>query len=177
MEKKPIVSKKSVFILISALILRVGMAKRKSRKSRAVSRRRTQSISLINTAELLVTTNILTQGLFNANIGQFVTGKHHNNISGGTPFYNPSTTDSIITLPELFGMDGKNSRGQRVAVFADPSAALATITANAKMNAVPMIMQTVGAKVFFTVLKRGTRKQRTFINKGFRMVGLNEVKA
>ena len=56
-------------------------------------------------------------------------------------------------------------------------AALATITANAKANAVPMIMQTVGAKVFFTVLKRGTRKQRSFINKGFRMVGLNEVKA
>ncbi len=152
------------------------MAKRKSRKSRA-PRRRTSSISLVNTAELFVTTNILTQGLFNSNLVQFVTGKHDNNMSGVTPFYNPSMTDSVITLPELFGVDGKDSRGNRSAVFADPSRALATITANAKANAVPMIMQTVGAKVFFTVLKRGTRKQRSFINKGFRMVGLNEVKA
>ena len=152
------------------------MAKRKGRKSKP-SRRRTSSISLVNTAELFVTTNILTQGLFNANLVQFVTGKHDNNMSGVTPFYNPSSSDSIITLPEIFGVDGKNSRGQGVAVYANPSAALATITANAKANAVPMIMQTVGAKVFFTVLKRGTRKQRSFINKGFRMVGLNEVKA
>ena len=151
-------------------------AKRKGRKT-TTRRRSTKSINLLNAAEMFVTTSILTQNLFNANLVQFVTGKHHNNMSGVMPFYNPSTTDDIITLPELFGRDYiSTSSGKPVSVTADPAAALATITANARRNFVPLVTQTVGAKVFFTVVKRMTGQQRRFLNSGFKMVGLKEVK-
>ena len=165
------------------------MARRKGKKKSRSPRRK--SINLLNTAELLVTSNIMTQGLFNANLLEFATGRTQQvSMGSGGQFYtayNPSTSDSVITLPELIGLDvagGKygTSRGALVTVAgrsfaADPAAAMATITANAKANAVPMIMQTVGAKVFFTVAKKVTRKQRTAINKGFKFLGLNEVRA
>ncbi len=165
------------------------MARRKSkRKTRS---RRRSSINLMNTAELLVTSNILTQGLFNANLMEFATGRTQQvSMSQGGQFYtaySPSTSDSVITLPELLGMDaaaGKfgTTSGSIVtrggySFAANPAMAMATITANAKANAMNMIIQTVGTKVFFKVAKKVTSKQRSAINKGLNFVGLKEVRA
>lgn len=146
---------------------------------------------MLNTAELIVTSNILTNGLFNANLMQFATGRTTQvSMGAGGQFYtayNPSSTDSVITLPELLGLDVAggtftSTRGQLVkqsgrSFAADPSAALGVITANAKANAATMVMQTVGAKVFFKVAKKVTSKQRSAINKGFNFLGLKEVRA
>jgi len=40
----------------------------------------------------------------------------------------------------------------------------------------PMLVQTVGTKVFFNILKKATTKQRSMINMGFKAVGVKEVK-
>ena len=143
----------------------------------------------MNTAELVVTSNILTTGLFNANLFEFVTGKT-DFTAGNTTYagiYRPSPNDSVLTLPEILGFDtvaGKltsttgtvyNSRA--MAVDFNPARTIATVTANAKMNAGSMIMQTIGAKVFFKVAKKVTSKQRSAINKGLNFVGLKEVRA
>jgi len=163
------------------------MARRKTRKTR---RRRSTGVNLLNAAELYVQTSILTQGLFNANVIQFITGKGP--ITGpGTlgvvgNAYSPSTTDSVITLPELLGMDPKATTitgptGYRMSIkggsfAADPSAALATISANVRMNAGQMIIQTVGTRAAFAIAKKLTTKQRSMMNRGFKAVGLREVR-
>ena len=163
------------------------MAKRKGRKTR---RRRSAGVNLLNAAELYVQTSILTQGMFNANVVQFITGKTPV-IGPGTTgnlgnAYNPSNTDSVITLPELLGMDPKGTTlqgptGYRMSLkggsfAADPSAALATISANVRMNAGQMIVQTIGTRAAFAIAKKLTTKQRGMVNKGFKVIGLREVR-
>ena len=165
----------------------VGMAKRKGRKKS--TRRRTKSINILNTAELVVTSNILTTGLFNANLFEFVTGKT-NYTAGPMNYgstYRPILDDNILTLPEIFGLDmarqkltsqtGYVANLNPVVVDFNPARTMAIVTANAKVNAGSMIMQTIGAKVFFKVAKRVTTKQRSAINKGLNFVGLKEVRA
>lgn len=162
------------------------MARRRGRKKTTTRRRR--SFNLLNAAELYVQTSILTNGMFNANPIQFVTGRtavHAGIAPVGQPNYFPNTGDSVITLPELFGVDytkagRQGSQGPSMtstgSFTADPSKALATITANAKANIVPMLVQTVGTKIFFNVLKKATTKQRSMLNMGFKAVGVREVR-
>lgn len=163
------------------------MAKRKSRKTR---RRRSTGFNLLNAAELYVQTSILTQGMFNANVLQFITGRTPVVGPGTTGVlgnaYSPSSTDSVITLPELLGMDATASTligpsGYKMRVgggsfAADPSAALATISSNVRMNAGQMIIQTVGTRAAFAVAKKLTTRQRSMVNKGFKAIGLREVR-
>lgn len=162
------------------------MAKRKSRKTR---RRRSTGFNLLNAAELYVQTSILTQGMFNANVLQFITGRTPVVGPGTTGVlgnaYSPSSTDSVITLPELLGMDAQATTlqgptGYRMKIggsfAADPSAALATISANVRMNAGQMIIQTVGTRAAFAVAKKLTTRQRSMVNKGFKAIGLREVR-
>ena len=59
---------------------------------------------------------------------------------------------------------------------ADPSAALATISANVRMNAGQMIVQTIGTRAAFAIAKKLTTKQRGMVNKGFKVIGLREVR-
>jgi len=165
------------------------MAKKRGR--RKTQRRSRRSFNLLNAAELYVQTSILTNGMFNANPVQFITGRTPYLVPRGTVgvignAYQPSNTDSVITLPELFGVDSSKttlvgSTGYTATIggrsfAADPSAALATITANTKANLMPMLVQTVGTKVFFNILKKATTKQRSMINMGFKAVGVKEVK-
>lgn len=161
------------------------MARRRTRKKTTTRRRR--SFNLVNAAELYVQTSILTAGMFNVNPIQFITGRtavHAGIAPIGAPSYFPNTGDSVITLPELLGVDYTTSRQgsqgpsmtSTKSFTADPSKALATITANAKANLVPMVVQTVGTKIFFNVLKKATSKQRSMINKGFKAVGVREVR-
>jgi hypothetical protein len=161
------------------------MARRKTRKTR---RRRSTGFNLLKGAELYVQTSILTQGMFNANVLEFITGKTTYQAGSQTyqGAYIPSTTDSVITLPELLGMDPKaqqyvsttgNKFSYRGGSFAaDPSAALATISSNVRMNAGQMIIQTIGTRAAFAVAKKLTTQQRSMINKGFKSIGLREVR-
>jgi len=143
----------------------------------------------MNTAELLVTSNILTTGLFGTNLIEFATGK--TNVTYGTQTYNsiyrPVSSDLILTLPEILGFDtagglmtstgGQVYNARAMEVSFDPARTMAVVTTNAKANAGSMIMQTIGAKVFFKVAKKVTSKQRSAINKGFNFLGLKEVRA
>lgn len=160
------------------------MARRKTRKTR---RRRSTGVNLLNAAELYVQTSILTMGAFNANPIQFITGrtKVHAGIAPyGAPSYFPNTSDSVITLPELLGMDAQkivsrsptSTKTSPIAFTADPSKALATIGANVRANAGQMIVQTVGTRAAFAIAKRLTTKQRSMMNRGFKAVGLKEVR-
>jgi len=72
------------------------MARRKSKRS---PRKSAKKINLLSVAEAVVVANAVTQGLFNTNAMEFVTGRI------GTNAYSPSNTDNIITLPELLGLD------------------------------------------------------------------------
>lgn len=160
------------------------MARR--RMKRKTTRRRKSAFNLFNAAELYVQTSILTQGAFNVNPIQFITGRtavHAGVAPIGAPSYFPNTSDSVITLPELIGLDPTLQRGSgstavmsKKSFAADPSAALATISANVRANAGQMIVQTIGTRAAFAVAKRFTTKQRSMINNGFKMVGLKEVK-
>lgn len=164
------------------------MARRRTRKR--TTRRRSAGVNILNAAELYVQTSILTQGMFNANPIQFITGKTPVVGPGTTGVlgsaYNPSSTDSTLTLPELLGMDPKATTlqgptGYRMSIkggsfAADPSAALAVISSNVRMNAGQMIVQTVGTRAAFAIAKKLTTKQRSMMNKGFRAIGLKEVR-
>lgn len=144
------------------------MARRNGKKT--TRRRRSKSFNLLKGAEMFATTAILTQNLFNANPIEFVTGRTVQG-SGIPATYRPSSFDSVITLPEIFGVDPK---GQ--SFTADPTRVLATVTANARANMVPLLTQTIATKVFFNVLKKATSTQRSFINQGLNMVGVKEVR-
>jgi hypothetical protein len=162
------------------------MARRRNR--RKTTRRRKAAFNLFNAAELYVQTSILTMGAFNVNPIQFITGRtavHAGIAPVGAPSYFPNSSDSVITLPELIGLDYTKAGRQgtqgpsmtsKGSFAADPSLALATISANVRANAGQMIIQTLGTRAAFAVAKRFTTKQRSMMNKAFKTVGLKEVK-
>jgi hypothetical protein len=159
------------------------MAKRKGKANR---RRPRQSISLINTVKTLAVANVFTQGAANANLMQFFTGRtDHPTMSGGVSYYQPDNADSIITLPELLGMDRKARKGADGVFYppithtASPTMALATVQQNIKDNALSMgvsaVITIAGFKVADRVLAKSGIKRG--VNKTMKFIGLNEVKA
>ena len=75
------------------------MARRKSKRS---PRKSAKKLNILGVAEAVVVANAVTQGLFNTNAVEFITGRTSS--SKGTGYF-PSNADNIITLPELLGMD------------------------------------------------------------------------
>lgn len=157
-----------------------------ARKRKATSRRRTrQSISLINTAKTLAVANVFTQGAANTNLFEFFTGRVENpNMSGGSAYYQPDNADSIITLPELLGIDRKATTQNGVFYppkvhTASPSMAIAQVQNNIKENALSMgisaVVTIAGFKVADRVLAKSGIKRG--VNKTMKFIGLNEVKA
>ena len=69
--------------------------KRNSKKPR---RKTQKKLNLLGVAESVVIANVVTEGLFNCNALQFVTGK---GTVAGYDGYMPRNTDAVITLPEL----------------------------------------------------------------------------
>ena len=159
------------------------MAKRKSKAKRSRSRR--QTFSILGTAKTLAVANVLTQGAANSNLFEFVTGRMSNpNMSGGTAYYQPNNADSIITLPELLGIDRKARTVGGVFYppmthTASPSMAITQMTNNIKENAVSMgvsaVVTIAGFRIADKVLGKAGIKRG--VNKTMRFIGLNEVKA
>jgi len=141
------------------------MARRKKNKTRS---RRFRGFNLWNAAESLVQANIVTQNVFGTDPLGFLVGKttagyfpthlRHSNLDG-----------TQISLAELLGINATtagDAANQRAAAWR-----------LAKANAIPMLMQTVGARIGFSVAKKLTRGFRSDLNKGIKMVGLqNEVR-
>jgi len=116
------------------------MAPRK--KARRV--RRTRSFSLTNAAFSLGYANILTSGIFGANLAEFVLGRD----SGG--FGSPALSGPGISFQELIGIaaGGGSAAGGN----------LATIQSNLKQNLPSMLIQSVTLSVTERVFKSVMRR-------------------
>lgn len=156
------------------------MARRKTAQKR---RTRKKTLSLTNTAQGLIVGNAMVKGITNANLYQFFSGKTDSVI--GTA-YNPTVYDSVITLPELFGVDrylqkGRTSSGQSYQLTAqkvDPSLQLDTMRENLMNNWFEMASTAIVVPIGFKIGKKVASKTGLTrgVNKIFKMAGLGEVR-
>lgn len=155
------------------------MARRKTKKTRRSSPKRT---NILNIAQSVILGNAVTQGLFNTNMYEFVTGR----ISGA---YNPGQDGgSNITLPELLGAGMGQNVGATTTVFGGqtytsggssvgyggtaPGQLGATVMNNFKANAVSTLTTLVVTPIAFKVISKLASKPRREFNKLARTVGL-----
>jgi hypothetical protein len=118
--------------------------------------------------------NSVIQGVFGANLKEFFTGR-----TGTSTIYNPNQADSIITLPEMLGIDQMGLRSGRPAVYKQVNAGvqLDTIKSNLKNNSVEMITQVIAIPLAFRLAKKFLGKPVINpANKMLRTVGIKEVK-
>ena len=156
------------------------MARRKTKKTR----RRKPRLSITNTAQGLIVGNALVKGATNANLMEFFTGRVvSSNFPGG--YYNPNQTDSIITLPELIGIDRKadaiqTSQGpyNQSALQVPASLQLGQMRANVMANWGSMLGTAIVVPIVFKVGKQVATKAglRRGVNKVFDVAGLKEVR-
>ena len=136
--------------------------RRKKSKSRS---RRFKGVNLWNVAESLVQANIVTQNIFGTDPLAFLVGKTSSGY-GNSSLAVSNVGRTQIGIGELLGLGSANGEANREAAWN-----------NVKNNWMPLIAQTVGTRIGFTVAKRLTRGIRSDMNRGLRMVGLqNEVK-
>ena len=144
------------------------MARRKmKRKTRT---RRTRAFNVLNAAEMYLQTNVLTQGFAGVNPISFLTGQELGEVSSTiygtnqkTGMRTGYTTTSTalgyfpgavsVTLPELFGIGAANVGD-----------GINQLVQNGKSNWLSMIVGTVGVKAGFSIAKKITSKQRSFLN-------------
>ena len=156
------------------------MARRKSRKSNR--RSSPKKTNVLNIAQSVILGNAVTQGLFNTNMYEFVTGR----INGG---YSPGLDGgSNITLPELLGAGMGSNVGATTTVFGGqtytsggtsvgyggtaPGQLGATVMNNFKANAVSTLTTLVVTPIAFKVISKLASKPRREFNKLARTVGL-----
>tara|TARA_R110000803_G_scaffold32856_2_gene72150 strand:- start:1366 stop:1821 length:456 start_codon:yes stop_codon:yes gene_type:complete len=147
------------------------MARRKMSKK---PRRKTQKkVNLLGVAESVMVANVVTEGLFNCNAIQFITGK---GATVGYDGYMPRNTDEVITLPELLGFDYNRNQnmsgGTPIMVPFTSKGAMAQIKANAKMNLFPMMGGLIAVPLAFRVGSKLTTKPRSTANKLLTYTGL-----
>ena len=136
------------------------MARRRTRRKPA-RRRRKSGINLLNAAEMYVSTAVLTQNFAGTNPLSFLTGVEYGQtgitggVKGGRPVMGYAYTpgNASVTIPELLGVGSANLGG-----------GIDTIVENFKANWVNATVQTIGVKVGFTIAKKITSKQRSFMN-------------
>jgi hypothetical protein len=149
------------------------------RRSRKPARRRTpKKINALNVAQSVILGNAVTQGLFNTNMIEFVTGR-----IGGVNASGSMATSNQITLPELLGagMGAKTTMKQGTFTPIVSTAGYAGIhgsslsqvlTDNLKTNGVQMITTMVVTPIAFKVIGNLAKKPRAEFNRLSRMVGL-----
>ncbi len=136
--------------------------------------RRKPAVSVLKVAETAVMANVVTSNIFGADLRQFFTGR-----TGTSSIYNPNTGDSIVTLPEMLGIDQMGMRNGQPAVFKsiDSGLQMDKLKANIKANAVPLVTQLVTIPFAFRMAKKLTAGSIVNpTNKMLRTVGIKEVK-
>ena len=127
-------------------------------------RRRFTGINLWNTAESLVQANIITQNFFGTDPLAFLVGKTSSGY-GQAQLAVSNTGQVRIGIGELIGLTN-SGEANRTAAWN-----------NMKRNWLKTTGQVVGTRVGFMVAKKLTRKFRSQMNAGIKMVGLgNEVR-
>ena len=155
------------------------MARRRTSRKKAARRTSKRGFNVVNAAELYLQTGIFTQAVFGANPYSFITGRTSGfGLSGAqgqmpsyqSNTYRPASDGSILTLPELLGVDSANS----VIAFGGNDTIMPQIRNNiANYGGLPKVLiQSVVLKAGFTIGKKLMRKQRTAINSGIKMMGL-----
>jgi|TARA_R110000822_G_scaffold134911_3_gene272576 hypothetical protein len=145
-----------------------AMARKRGRGKAKRTSRKKQPLNLFTAAELYLQTNVLTQNVMGTNPWTALTGREsyqsYQPLSPGSSKggnvgmigYNPS--GATVTVPELLGLDSASGTvvpfGQGVEV----------IKTNFKANLVPIVLQTVGVRIGFSIAKSLLSKQRNFIN-------------
>lgn len=134
-------------------------------------------------AEQVLVANAVTNGLFNSNLRQFVTGKTP---SGGYgSMYQPTDKDNVLTLPEMLGIDRQrklmtNTKGQQLwtsGVMVDPGLQFENIKSNLMTNGMSMVGQVIAIPLVFRFGKKFLAKPLINpANKLIRMAGVKEVK-
>jgi hypothetical protein len=155
-----------------------------ARKKPTRRRSRRNTISLTNTAQGLIVANAMVKGVSNANLYQFFTGRTDHIVLGTA--YNPVSTDAIITLPELLGIDrqkqvGRTSTGatyQLTGMAVEPSLQLAQMKENLMANWFSMASTAIVVPIAFKIGKKVTGKTGVTrgVNKVFKLAGLSEVR-
>ena len=138
--------------------------KRGKNKSR---RRSFKGVNLWNAAESLVQANILTQGAFNANPLEFLIGRYSSGYGNTQLAISNSGGKNKIGIGELlWDGNGPTAAQERTAAWN-----------NVKENWVGMLGMSIVTRGAFAGAKKLTRGIRRDVNKGIKMVGLqNEVK-
>ena len=139
-------------------------------KKRTTRRRTKQGINLLNAAQSAIIASAVTQGMFNVNLMEFLTGR----VDGK---FNPGGDGSnTITLPELlgFGANGFNAAniGGR---YAPGKNFTGQVRYNLSRQGTQMASTLVLAPIAFTVAKKLTAAPRRDANKLLKMAGLNTV--
>ena len=134
--------------------------------ARRTSRRRSKpKTNLVQLGVSAAVANGITQGLFNTNLVEFVTGR----VDGK---YNPGGDGgSVISLPELLGAKGRavgGTYGTYASGFGD------AVMKNAKENVGAMTMAVIGIPIVAKVATKVLRKPvLTPLNKVIKMTGLD----
>ena len=141
------------------------MARRKAKRS---NRKRPKKVNLLGVAESVVIANVVTEGLFNCNALQFITGRGAN-ATMSTPGYYPTNKDNVISLPELlnFQYDALRGASGTTPLYRSftSTGAMEVIKANMKANFVPMVGGLIAVPLAFRVGSKLTSKPRATANK------------
>jgi len=136
------------------------MARRKSTKKRS---RRTPKLNLINAGMGLIVANAVTQGMFNANLMDFFTGRRDGKYVAG------NDGSWRITLPEFF-------TGLNIASTASGGTLGGVLNYNFKKNGFAMVSTVVLTPMVANVAKKVLRKPvLTPANRLLKTIGLTNV--
>jgi hypothetical protein len=125
-------------------------------------------------AETALVANAVTNGMFNAGLKTFFTGR-----TGTSTIYNPNVADSVVTLPEMLGIDQMGFKHGQPAVFKQVDAGLQmdNVKSNLKANGLSMAIQVIGIPFAFKMGKKFLAKPVINpANSILRSVGIKEVK-
>ena len=159
------------------------MARRRTRAKK--TRSAPKKTNVLNVAQSIIIGNAVTQGLFNTNMYEFVTGRINGVYSAGD-----ISQSSQITLPELLGA-GMGSHTTKISGQAGqygsstyttttvgysgvvaPATLTSTVQDNLKTNGVQMATTLIVTPIAFKVISKLASKPRREFNKLARMVGL-----
>jgi hypothetical protein len=153
------------------------MARRKSRKTPA-RRSSPKKTNVLNLAQSVILGNAVTEGLFNTNMYEFVTGR-----IGGAYTPGAMSQSDQITLPELLGAGFGSTEKIRTSAFGAITSSAAgyggvhgkfsdVIKSNIQANGVQMMTTLVVTPIAFKVISKLAKKPRAEFNKLARNVGL-----
>ena len=151
------------------------MARRRTKQKRRSSPKKT---NVLNLAQSVILGNAVTEGLFNTNMYEFVTGRINGQFTPGA-----MGQSSQITVPELLGAGMGQSETVRTGAFGAITSSAAgyggvhgsfgdVLKSNIQQNGVAMMTTLVVTPIAFKVISKLAKKPRAEFNKLARNVGL-----